>query len=188
MRTAAFIALFALMTSAVPVGAGERPSPPTAEEVAKYAKAKATITTRLGTMVVEFYPDKAPLHVKNFITLAESGFYNGTSFHRVIPGFMIQGGDPEGNGTGGPGYTIPAEFNDLKHVPGILSMARSRNPDSAGSQFFIMVGTSTSLDNQYTVFGKVIEGQETADKIVREPRSRRDKPTEAVTMEVKISY
>jgi peptidyl-prolyl cis-trans isomerase B (cyclophilin B) len=188
MRTTAFLALLALLTAAVPVGAGQAPSPPTAEEIAKYAKAKATITTRLGTMVVEFYPDKAPLHVKNFITLAESGFYNGTSFHRVIPGFMIQGGDPAGNGTGGPGYTIPAEFNSTKHVPGILSMARSRNPNSAGSQFFIMVGASPQLDNQYTVFGKVVEGQETADKIVRVPRNRSDKPTEAVTMEVKISY
>ena len=188
MRTAAFLALFALMTAAAPVGAGEAPSPPTAEEVAKYAKAKATITTRLGTMVVEFYPDQAPLHVKNFITLAESGFYNGTSFHRVIPGFMIQGGDPEGNGTGGPGYTIPAEFNSTKHVPGILSMARRNDPDSAGSQFFIMVGASPQLDDKYSVFGKVIEGLEVADKIVRVPRNRRDKPTEAVTMEVTISY
>ena len=188
MRTAAFLALLALVTVAAPVFAGEAPSPPTAEEVAKYATAKATITTRLGTMVAEFYPDKAPLHVKNFITLAESGFYNGTSFHLVIPGFKIQGRDPAGTRTGGPGYSIPAEFNDVKHVPGILSMARSRNPNSAGSQFFVMVGASPQLDGQYSVFGKLVEGLDVAKKIVSVPRNRSDTPTQTVTMEVKISY
>jgi len=188
MRTAAILALFGLMITAAPVCAGQAPSPPTEEELAKYAKAKATITTTFGTMVIEFFPDRAPLHVKNFITLAESGFYNSTAFHRVIPGFMIQGGDPKGNGTGGPGYSIPAEFNSTKHVPGILSMARSRDPNSAGSQFFIMVGTSPQLDGQYSAFGKVVEGQEVANKIAGVRRNRRDKPLEAVPMEVKISY
>jgi peptidyl-prolyl cis-trans isomerase B (cyclophilin B) len=139
----------------------------------------------LGSAVAREAP--SPPHVKNFISLAEEGFYNGTIFHRVIPGFMIQGGDPKGTGTGGPGYSIPAEFNNTKHVPGILSMARSRDPNSAGSQFFIMVGTSTNLDGKYTVFGRVIEGQEVANKIVAVPR-RGEKPLEPVTMEVKISY
>ncbi len=166
----------------------EAPSPPTKEELARYSKARATITTRLGKIVVSFLPDKAPLHVKNFITLAEQGFYNGTPFHRVIPGFMIQGGDPSGNGTGGPGYTIRAEFNDVKHVPGVVSMARSRDPNSAGSQFFIMVGASPHLDGQYSAFGRVVEGQDVAEKIAAETRDRRDRPQEAVTMEVTISY
>ena len=188
MRKRLTFALLAIMIASVPAFAAEAPSPPTAEELAKYAKAKATITTTFGNIVVEFFPDLAPIHVKNFITLAESGFYNGTTFHRVIPGFMIQGGDPKGNGTGGPGYTIPAEFNSTKHVPGILSMARSRNPNSAGSQFFIMVGTSTHLDGQYSAFGRVVEGQEVADKIANVRRSRRDKPVEEVKMEVKITY
>jgi peptidyl-prolyl cis-trans isomerase B (cyclophilin B) len=187
MKNVAILTVLGLMLSLGSAIAREAPSPPSKEEIAKYAKAKATITTPQGAMVIEFYPDRAPLHVKNFITLAEEGFYNGTIFHRVIPGFMIQGGDPKGTGTGGPGYSIPAEFNSTKHVPGILSMARSRDPNSAGSQFFIMVGTSTNLDGKYTVFGRVIEGQEVANKIVAVPR-RGEKPLEPVTMEVKISY
>jgi peptidyl-prolyl cis-trans isomerase B (cyclophilin B) len=188
MRKAFTFACLAIILASAPVFAGEAPSPPTAEEIAKYAKARATITTRLGTMVLEFFPDRAPLHVKNFITLAEKGFYDGTTFHRVIPGFMIQGGDPKGTGTGGPGYTIPAEFNSTKHVPGVLSMARSRDPNSAGSQFFIMVGTSTHLDGQYSAFGRLVEGQDVANKIAGVRRNRGDKPLEAVTMEVKITY
>ena len=182
-----------LLLATLAIGPGtaqalDAPSPPTKEEIARYATARATITTRLGKMVVEFFPDKAPLHVKNFITLAEKDFYNGTIFHRIIPGFMIQGGDPGGNGTGGPGYTIKAEFNDVKHVPGVLSMARTRDPDSAGSQFFIMVGASPHLDGQYSAFGRLVEGLEVAQKIVAEPRNRMDRPTEPVSMEVEISY
>jgi peptidyl-prolyl cis-trans isomerase B (cyclophilin B) len=166
----------------------QRPSPPTAKELAKYKKAKATISTRFGKIVFRFFPDAAPLHVKNFIYLADQGFYNGTIFHRVIPGLMIQGVDPRVNGTGGPGYTIPAEFNSKKHVAGILSMARMQNPNSAGSQFFIMVAPSPSLDGKYTVFGQVVEGQNVADKIVNVPRNRRDKPLEPVKIKVTISY
>lgn len=171
------------------------PSPPTKEEVAGYAKARAVIETRLGRIVLAFFPDKAPIHVKNFITLAEKGVYDGTVFHRVIPGFMIQGGDPRskdpkagGYGTGGPGYTIPAEFNDIPHTRGILSMARTNDPNSAGSQFFIMVGNAPSLDRQYSAFGRVTEGMDVVDKIVSQPRDSMDKPLERVEMKVRIEY
>ncbi len=133
----------------------------------------AVIETKYGNIELEFFPDKAPGHVKNFKTLAKTGFYNGTLFHRVIPGFMIQGGDPNSkmpdrsmHGMGGPGYTINAEFNEVKHDRGIVSMARGGDPDSAGSQFFICVKDSHFLDGKYTAFGKVIKGMEVADKIV----------------------
>jgi peptidyl-prolyl cis-trans isomerase B (cyclophilin B) len=167
-----------------------KPTPPTKEELAKYATAKATITTKFGKIVVKFFPDLAPMHVKNFITLAEAGFYDGTPFHRVIPGFMIQGGDPSGNGTGGPGYTIDAEFTTKKkHTAGVLSMARTNNPNSAGSQFFIMVAPSPHLDGQYSIFGEVVEGLDVVNKIVSSPRDRSDKPLERVDMtEVKVTY
>ena len=167
-----------------------KPTPPTKEELAKYATAKATITTKFGKIVVKFFPDLAPMHVKNFITLAEAGFYNGTPFHRVIPGFMIQGGDPSGNGTGGPGYTIPAEFTtQKKHTAGILSMARTNDPNSAGSQFFIMVAPSPHLDGQYSIFGEVVEGMDAVNKIVNTPRNPRDMPLERVEMtEVNVTY
>lgn len=137
-----------------------------------------------GTIKAELYPEVAPNTVKNFISLAGSGFYNGTIFHRVIPGFMIQGGDPEGTGMGGPGYSIKGEFtgnrfkNDLKHSRGVLSMARSARPDSAGSQFFIMVEDAPHLDGQYASFGKVIEGLEIADKIVSVDTDYNDRPYE----------
>ena len=132
----------------------------------------------------ELYPEIAPISVENFETLANGGFYNGLIFHRVIPGFMIQGGCPKGNGTGGPGYTIKGEFaangvaNDIKHTRGVLSMARSMMPDSAGSQFFIMVADAPHLDGQYAAFGKVTEGMEAADKIVAVKRDFRDMPKE----------
>ena len=132
----------------------------------------------------ELYPEVAPATVQNFIDLAQKGFYDGLIFHRVIPGFMIQGGCPEGRGTGGPGHSIKGEFaangfqNDLKHTRGVLSMARSMNPDSAGSQFFIMVADSPHLDGQYAAFGKITEGMETADKIVSVKRDMSDKPKE----------
>ena len=132
----------------------------------------------------ELYEDIAPKSVENFVELCEKGFYDGLIFHRVIPGFMIQGGCPDGTGMGGPGYSIPGEFtangfkNDLKHTRGVLSMARSMDPDSAGSQFFIMVADSPHLDGQYAAFGKVTEGMDEADRIVGVPRNMMDKPNE----------
>ena len=145
----------------------------------------AVLDTNMGKIIVKFYPDKAPNHVKNFKKLIKEKFYDGVKFHRVIPGFMIQGGDPNTKGsdkslygTGGPGYTIKAEFNDVKHTPGILSMARRSDPDSAGCQFFIMVNNYPSLDHQYTVFGIVIEGMDVVNKIVALPKDGRDCPLE----------
>lgn len=134
-------------------------------------------------IVAELYPDKAPNTVNNFISLANSGFYDGLAFHRVIQGFMIQGGDPAGNGTGGPGYCIKGEFaingfknNDIKHLRGVLSMARAMMYDSAGSQFFIMHENASHLDGQYAAFGKVIEGMDVVDEIASVRTDFRDKP------------
>ena len=149
----------------------------------------AIIETNIGTIAFKLLPDLAPETVRNFETLSRNGFYNGTLFHRVIPGFMIQGGDPNtktGNkstwGTGGPGHTIKAEFSSRSHHRGIVSMARSQDPNSAGSQFFIVTTDSTFLDRQYTVFGEVIEGMDIADKIVNLQRDRNDCPLEEVKM------
>ena len=149
----------------------------------------AIIETNLGTIVFKLLPDLAPETVRNFEKLARDGFYNGTLFHRVIPGFMIQGGDPNtknGNkntwGTGGPGHTIKAEFSSRSHHRGIVSMARAQDPDSAGSQFFIVTTDSTFLDRQYTVFGEVIEGIDVADEIVNLQRDRNDCPLEEAKM------
>ena len=160
----------------------------------KAAEEAAVIETSFGTIKIKFFPDKAPNHVENFKKLAKSGFYNGTTFHRVIPDFMIQGGDPltKGNdrsvmGTGGPGHTIDAEFNDVHHKRGILSMARSADPNSAGSQFFICVRDSEFLDHQYTAFGQVYEGMDVVDKIVSQPRDERDNPINKIEMKVKIT-
>jgi len=165
----------------------------TKEEIKKMAETKAIIETKFGGIELRFFPEVAPNHVNNFIELAKKGFYDGTIFHRVIPNFMIQGGDPNSkdpdrskHGMGGPGYTIKAEFNDKPHKRGTLSMARSANPDSAGSQFFICVADSPFLDKQYTVFGEVVSGMEVADKIVSQPRDGRDNPLERVDMKVKI--
>jgi len=155
----------------------------------------AVIDTSFGRIVLKFFPKLAPGHVANFEKLASKGFYDQTTFHRVIPGFMIQGGDPYTKpgatgqpGTGGPGYTIPAEFNSTHHSRGILSMARSQDPNSAGSQFFITVADATSLDNQYTVFGQVVQGMDVVDKIVSLPRDEHDMPTpkSAVMKKVRI--
>lgn len=150
----------------------------------------ATIETNHGIISFKLLPELAPETVRNFEKLARDGFYDGTLFHRVIPGFMIQGGDPNTKtadkaswGTGGPGYTIKAEFNSRSHRRGIVSMARAQDPDSAGSQFFIVVATSTFLDGQYTVFGEVIDGLEVADRIVNLKRDGNDCPLEAVTMQ-----
>ena len=150
----------------------------------EYYKDKvAELHTSAGEIDIRFYPDAAPNHVKNFIDLAEKGFYNGTKFHRVIPGFMIQGGDPNtisGNpytwGTGSSGKNVAAEFNSIHHARGVVSMARSNDPNSASSQFFICVADAGSLDGQYTAFGKVTKGMDVADKIVNAPRGANDRP------------
>lgn len=139
----------------------------------------AIMETTMGVITITFWPDVAPGHVQNFIELAKKGFYNDKIFHRVIPGFMIQGGCPKGTGSGGPGYTIKAEFNtrpDRKHLRGVLSMARSSDPDSAGSQFFVMHQDSPHLDGQYSAFGIVTSGIEVVDKIVSVPTGMNDRP------------
>lgn len=156
----------------------ENPTPVTQSDVT------ATITMEDGAeILLELYPDKAPNTVTNFVSLANKGFYNGLFFHRVIPGFMIQGGDPEGTGGGGPGYAIAGEFasngftqNDLVHSRGVISMARTGDPDSAGSQFFIMHEDSPHLDGEYAAFGKVVSGMETVDKIASVETDSSDKP------------
>ncbi|ANS73379.1 peptidylprolyl isomerase [Paenibacillus yonginensis] len=144
-----------------------------------------TIEMKTGNQIqIELYPKAAPNTVNNFISLVQKGFYDGTKFHRVIPGFMIQGGDPQGNGTGGPGYSIAGEFttngvkNDLKHTRGVISMARAQDPNSGGSQFFIMVADADYLDGQYAAFGKVIKGMSTVDAIVNLPRDSNDMPAD----------
>jgi peptidyl-prolyl cis-trans isomerase B (cyclophilin B) len=155
----------------------------------------AVLKTSEGTMVLEFWPDVAPGHVENFKKLAKQGFYDGTCFHRVIKGFMIQGGDPltkdDKNaarwGTGGPGYQIKAEFNDKAHVRGVLSMARSSDPNSAGSQFFICHGDPRFLDKQYTAFGKLIKGDDVLEKIATTQTGAQDRPAKRMNLEsVKI--
>ena len=118
-----------------------------------------------GEIRIEFYPEDAPKTVENFVTLAKKGFYDGLKFHRVVPDFVVQGGDPKGDGTGGPGYTIKAEFNKQKHVRGAVAMARSQHPDSAGCQFYITYGATPHLDGSYTVFGRVVSGMEHVDRI-----------------------
>jgi peptidyl-prolyl cis-trans isomerase B (cyclophilin B) len=126
----------------------------------------AVITLETGNEIkIEFYPQDAPKTVENFVTLAKRGFYDNLTFHRVVPDFVVQGGCPKGNGTGGPGYTIPAEFNKQKHVRGSVAMARSQQPDSAGSQFYITYGATPHLDGNYTVFGRVVSGMEHVDRI-----------------------
>ena len=153
------------------------------------------IKTSFGNIKFNLLSDVAPETVRNFSQLVKSGFYNGTLFHRIIPGFMIQGGDPNTKnpdkstwGQGGPGYNIKAEFNTRSHLRGIISMARASDPDSAGSQFFIVTSDSTFLDRQYTVFGEVVDGMEVADKIVNLPRDGNDCPKqEAKMLEVTIS-
>ncbi|MFQ5762983.1 MAG: peptidylprolyl isomerase, partial [Candidatus Bathyarchaeia archaeon] len=155
----------------------------TAEEV-------AVIETKYGRVVLEFFPDKAPAHVENFKKLAREGFYDGTAFHRVIPGFIIQGGDPNSkdddrsnDGIGGPGYTLPQELNDISHVRGVLSMARAEA--DSGSQFFIMVGDAPHLDADFSAFGRVIEGMNVVDQIANVDTDEKDNPLERI--EVKIS-
>ncbi len=150
------------------------------------------ITIRMedgGTIKIELFPEAAPNTVNNFLSLVDAGYYDGLTFHRIIPGFMIQGGCPDGRGTGGPGYSIEGEFagngvgNPLEHERGVVSMARSAHPDSAGSQFFIVVEGASHLDGQYAAFGKVAEGMDVVDRIVSAPRDRTDKPLSAQRME-----
>jgi len=156
---------------------------------------RVLIKTKFGEMQIVLFPDLAPKHVESFLKLAKSGFYNGTIFHRIIPGFMIQGGDPYTKdpskqkyyGMGGPGYTLPAEFNKIPHEAGILSAARTADPNSAGSQFFIMVDKSPHLDGQYTVFGEIEKGLSVAQKIVKQPRNPRgDRPLERIEITVEV--
>jgi peptidyl-prolyl cis-trans isomerase B (cyclophilin B) len=165
----------------------------TPEEIKKMSETKATIETKFGNIELRFFPDVAPNHVNNFIELAKKGFYDGTTFHRVIPKFMIQGGDPNSkqpdrskHGQGGPGHSVKAEFNEKPHKRGTLSMARSNDPDSAGSQFFICVADSSFLDRKYTAFGEVVSGMDVVDKIVSQPRDRADNPNDRVEMKVKV--
>jgi len=185
------IAVGLSVSSVGSIGAAETTQPPKAETP---KGPKAIIKTKFGDIEIKFYPDVAPKHVENFIKLAKSGFYNGTIFHRVIPGFMIQGGDPNTKdtlkrdiyGQGGPGHAIKAEFSDIPHKRGIVSMARAADPDSAGSQFFIVVEDSRFLDRKYSVFGEVTKGIGVADKIVNLARDERDNPKERVEMTVTI--
>lgn len=166
-------------------------------DVSEKTKATISVTSKgqpMGDIVLRFFPDVAPGHVNNFVKLSKEGFYNGTTFHRVIPGFMIQGGDPNSkspdrasHGMGGPGYKVKAEFNSKPHKRGIVSMARSNEPDSAGSQFFICVADANFLDWQYTVFGEVVGGMDVADKVVGLRRDGRDNPLERVEMTVTIT-
>jgi peptidyl-prolyl cis-trans isomerase B (cyclophilin B) len=161
------------------------------EKSAVNAKQVAVIKTTEGEMVIEFWPDVAPKTVENFETLAKKGFYDGTCFHRVIKGFMIQGGDPLTKdpskearwGTGGPGYTIKAEFSDRHHDRGVISMARSNDPDSAGSQFFICDGNPHFLDGKYTAFGKLIKGDDVLEKIATTPTHPPDRPDKRIGIE-----
>ena len=164
-------------------------------EVKKMSEQQAIVHTTLGDITLKFFPEVAPNHVNNFIELAKKGIYNGTTFHRVVPKFVIQGGDPNTknpdrskHGMGGPGYQIKAEFNNKPHRRGTLSMARSAHPDSAGSQFFICVADVPFLDRQYTVFGEVVKGMEVVDKIVSQPRDGNDNPNDRIEMTVDIIH
>lgn len=147
-------------------------------------KYEVHLDTSLGLIKLELYPEQAPGHVKNIISLTKAGFYNGVSFHRIIKGFMIQGGCPQGTGTGGPGYHIPAEFNNIPHEPGVLSMARTSDPNSAGSQFFICLERVAYLDGQYTVFGKTADAESLAvvKKIGEVRTGPQDRPVEPVVI------
>ncbi len=190
---ACFVLAVVLMLTAT-AHAGGRHREFTKDEIRRMAETRAVIETKFGNIELRFFPDAAPNHVNNFIELARKGFYDGTIFHRVIPGFMIQGGDPNTKGTdkslyglGGPGYSLKAEFNDRPHKRGTLSMARAADPDSGGSQFFICVADAPFLDGKYTVFGEVVSGMDVVDKIVSLPRDARDNPLERIEMKVRIT-
>lgn len=190
-----FVAIVAVTLSGTPARAAEETKPDAKSDAKSDAKEVAVLKTSAGEMVVEFWPEVAPKTVENFKTLARKGFYDGTAFHRVIKDFMIQGGDPLTKdpskealwGTGDPGYKLKAEFNDRKHVRGVISMARSQNPDSAGSQFFICHGNPSFLDGQYTAFGKLIKGDDVLEKIATSKTGPNDRPVERIALEsVKI--
>lgn len=189
---AAFVGLMVAATSNIALSdAGKRTF--NEKEIKKMADSTAVIQTKFGEIELSFFPETAPGHVKNFIDLAEKKFYDGTTFHRVIPNFMIQGGDPNTksgdrstHGTGGPGYTIKAEFSKKPHKKGTLSMARSQHPDSAGSQFFICVVDTPHLDGSYTVFGEVTKGMDVVETIVSQKKDRNDNPAERIEMKIEI--
>ena len=186
----ALILLCALPLAAAP--AARKGKKPVSSKPRDYANTLATLQTDAGDITIRFFHDKAPKHVENFIDLASKNFYDGTFFHRVIPGFMIQGGDPNtkkadasqygvgGNVVNGKPVTLKSEFNDISHKRGIVSMARSSDPNSASSQFFIVVKDSPFLDNQYTAFGEVVSGMDVADKIVSAARNARDLPNQPI--------
>jgi peptidyl-prolyl cis-trans isomerase B (cyclophilin B) len=165
----------------------------TEKEIEEMRETTARLHTKFGDITLRFFPEVAPNHVSNFLALSRKGFYDGTTFHRVVPGFVIQGGDPNSksrqrssHGLGGPGYHIKAEFNEKPHKRGTLSMARSRHPDSAGSQFFICVADTPFLNGKYTVFGEVASGMGVVDRIASQPRDRRDNPHERVEMSIEV--
>ena len=188
-----FLLLFVFLLVLPPALAEMKDKKFTPEEIKKMSETKAVIETKFGNIELKFFPEAAPGHVSNFLELAKKGFYDGTTFHRVIPGFMIQGGDPNTkspdrsqHGMGGPGYTIKAEFSEKPHKKGILSMARAQDPNSAGSQFFICVAKASSLDGKYSVFGEVTSGIDVVDQIVTQPRDKKDNPNDRVEMKVKV--
>ena len=188
MKAIHLICALGLFCAAAASNAGETSTNPPTASAMSTSNEVAVIKTTEGDMVVEFWTDAAPKTIENFKTLVKKGFYDGTCFHRVIKGFMIQGGDPltkdpskeDAWGTGGPGYQIKAEFNDHSHKRGVLSMARSNNPDSAGSQFFICDGDPTFLDHQYTTFGKLIKGDDVLTKIANTPTHPQDRPDKRI--------
>ena len=183
-----YLSALAMLLACCVSRAGDTPPPPSTNAPAADTNEVAVIKTTEGTMVISFWTDAAPKTIENFKKLAKSGFYDGTAFHRVIKGFMIQGGDPltkdasaeDRWGSGGPGYTVDAEFNDHSHVRGVISMARTSDPNSAGSQFFICHGNPTFLDHQYTTFGKLIKGDDVLEKIATAPTHPPDRPNTRV--------
>ena len=193
MRIIKLTALALIFTLLALVSTGNRANAEGAKKMGESKDVKAVIETKFGEIEIKLFSDIAPKHVENFTALARQGFYDGTIFHRVIPGFMIQGGDPNTKGTdkgsygmGGPGHNVKAEFSDIPHKRGILSMARAQDPDSAGSQFFIVVKDSNFLDSQYTVFGEVVKGMDAVDAIVNLPRNSRDLPNDRAEMKVRV--
>jgi len=193
MRIIKLTALSLIFTLLALVSTGNQAIAEGVKKMGEKKVVKAVIETKFGEIEIKLFPDVAPKHVENFTTLAKQGFYDGTVFHRVIPGFMIQGGDPNTKGPykatygmGGPGHNVKAEFSDIPHKRGILSMARAQSPDSAGSQFFVVVKDSNFLDGQYTVFGEVVKGMDVVDAIVNLPRNSRDLPNDRAEMKVRV--
>ena len=191
--TVAIIALVFVIALVIGVLIFINPNTPSPQTVSESTSNEIVeINTKFGKIVLELFPDKAPQHVENFKKLARDGFYDGTTFHRAIPGFMIQGGDPNSkdddrsnDGFGGPNYDIPQELNDVSHVRGVLSMARGRA--DSGSQFFIMVGNAPHLDADFSAFGRVIEGMDVVDLIANEERDERDNPIERIEVKIRLT-